>query len=166
MGQCLIYMKCEIGVLQRQRVRRCLSDSDGSVSTAAGNPFHLWGKPQGLGREVQTGETVSPQNVEGFELFRCLTPSWHLARMSWLKDSKLSLKQLSMRMCLWSSQGNCCQRFVHFVFVFLKQKLFSGGKHTNSAGGLCFQSRVSLHPRGGAAQGDQLWRPGGFSKDL
>ena len=73
MGQCLIYMKCEIGVLQR--VGRCLSDSDGSVSTAAGNPFHLWGKPQGLGREVQTGETVSPQNVEGFELFRCLTPS-------------------------------------------------------------------------------------------
>ena len=45
---------------------------------------------------------------------------------------------------------------VHFVFFFFKLKPFSGGKHTNSAGGLCFQSRVSLHPRGGAAQGDQL----------
>ena len=46
---------------------------------------------------------------------------------------------------------------VHFVFFFFfKLKPFPGGKHTNSAGGLCFQSRVSLHPRGGAAQGDQL----------
>ena len=39
---------------------------------------------------------------------------------------------------------------------FFIQNLCSGGKHFDSAGGLCLQGCVSLHPRGGAAQGDQL----------
>ena len=32
---------------------------DGSVSTAAGDSFNLWGKPQGLGGEIQTGFSTS-----------------------------------------------------------------------------------------------------------
>ena len=43
-----------------------------------------------------------------------------------------------------------------FTLPYFKQNLCSGGKHFDSTGGLCLQSCISLHPRGGAAQGDQL----------
>ena len=45
----MIFKESECGVLQREKVR------NGSVSTAVGDSLDLWGKPQGPGREIQTG---------------------------------------------------------------------------------------------------------------
>ena len=47
-------------------------------------------------------------------------------------------------------------KFTLFSPFFKPKCPFSGGKHSDTAGGLCLQSCVSLHLGGGPAQGDQL----------
>ena len=47
-------------------------EGDGSVPTAVGNSLNLWGKPQGLGREIQTGIHVTHPLQDVLKKYMCL----------------------------------------------------------------------------------------------
>ena len=55
----MIYKESESGVLQRERE----VERNGSVSATASDLVNLWGKPQGLGGEIQTGNKSHPLQI-------------------------------------------------------------------------------------------------------